>query len=84
MMIDCDTETITDSNDEIIPIAYVVNIAEPVECFEDHVVFSPHHYQDVRNRQSHEMSFLLRRIALKSVLVALLLLSLYGYFIFIM
>ena len=81
-------ETDTDSCDDSIPIAHVVptthvvvNIADPVEGYDDHVVYSPHRAQYIRNREDYVRIYLIKKALLKAFCAALLLLLLFFYFV---
>ena len=79
----------TDSCNENIPIAYViptthvvVNVAEPVEGYEDHVVYSPHRLQDLRNRDTVQKIALLKKALIKAFCLGTVLLILYCLYVF--
>ena len=84
-MIESDTETSSDNipSAYVVPIEHViVNVAEPVQGYNDHVVYSPHHIQDLRNREALEKIIILKKAIMKAFCLALLLLALYVYFVF--
>ena len=87
MMVELDTNN--NSYDDTVPIAHVVpmghvvvNVAQPVEDFNDYILQSPHHAQDLRNRERLVIAILMRKVAIKALCLGLLLLSLYAYFVF--